>query len=40
MKIYLFFMWNEDKKLTIKYPKSEGINESIFRPIKKHTPVF
>ena len=33
--MFVFSMWNEDKKLTVKYSKSEDINESIFRSIIK-----
>ena len=36
----VIFIWNEDKKLIVKYSKSEDINESSFRCVKKCTHVF
>ena len=30
-------MWNEDKKLTVNYSKSEDMNESSFRRAKKNS---
>ena len=29
--IFVFFMWNEDKKLIIKYSKDEDINNSSYK---------
>ena len=31
--MFVYFMWNEDKKLIIKYSKEEDINKSIYKKI-------
>ena len=31
--MFVYFMWNKDKKLIIKYSKEEDINKSLFNKI-------
>ena len=38
--IFVYFMWNEDKKLIIKYSKEEDINKSIYKKLFKLKHVF
>ena len=38
--MFVYFMWNEDKNLIIKYSKEEDINKSIYKKIFKLKHVF